>query len=273
MTVTHSNAPASGQGYEGDDQDLKGTIDMNTTAIHPDVQQIFDQLADLPPNSMLLLRPDDVFHQTIHGVYRVGAWAFPTIVQQPDSYAIGTTHPFWTIVRPDGRVTRDAPSGFDEWLATVHSGIAATPNAVVRHGNYLVVSHGVYQIKSVDYTGEAPVYELINFTEEERREQAASDAFLASHPEIRAAQPKWAEGAEVMGAGGGEVNIMFERDLGNVTISQWGTFENGVFAMSEDEPLPTITVERLEAVGNREFIRSVARQMLAAAQLVEEAAA
>ncbi|KQR86733.1 hypothetical protein ASF96_10455 [Microbacterium sp. Leaf179] len=243
---------------------------MNTTAIHGDVQQIFDQLADLPSHSMLLLRSDDAFYQTIRGVYRVGSWAFPTIVQQPDSYVVGTTHPFWTIVGPDGRVTRDVPRGFHEWLATVHSGIAATPNAVVRHGDYLVVSHGVYQIKAVDYTGDEPVYELINFTEEERREQAAGDAFLAAHPEIRLMQPKWADDAEVMGAGGGEVNVMFERDLGNVTISQWGTFENGVFAMSEDEPFPTITVERLEAVGNLDFIRSVALQMLAAAQLVEE---
>ncbi len=76
-----------------------------------------------------------------------------------------------------------------------------------------------------------------------------------------------------MGEGGGEINVMFERDLGNVTISQWGTLEDGVFTMSEDEPVPTITVERLEAVGHLDFIRSVAQQMLDAAALIEDAAA
>lgn len=275
MSATQDKAPASGQGREGDNRpnQEEETINMNATAIHGDVQETFDRLEGLPSNLMLVLRPDDAFYQQIRGSYRVGSWAFPMFVQQPDSYRVGSAHPFWTVIGPDGRVTRDVPRGFDEWLATVHPGLAATPNAVTRHGDYLVVSHGNYQITAVDHTGDEPMYELINFAEEERREKAKSDALVAAHPQIVAAKPKWADKVSVMGEGGGEVNVMFERDLGNVEISQWGTLEDGVFTMSEDEPLPMITVERLESVGHLEYIRSVAQQMLEAATLIEEAAA
>ncbi len=123
-------SPRIRQGREGDNRSNheEETITMNATAIHGDVQETFDRLEGLPSHLMLVLRPDDAFYQEIRGTYRVAPSRLPFFREQPDNYRVGTTHPFWTVIGPDGHVVKmqDVTGGFDAWIATVHPGLAAT---------------------------------------------------------------------------------------------------------------------------------------------------
>lgn len=103
------------------------------------------------------------------------------------------------------------------------------------------------------------------------RDRAEQDAWLAAHPEARAAKPEWADTVCVHEEFDGSFAIAYERTFGHVLLSRWALWESGVVRFPEGTTEPEVVVLLRDDPLTVAQMRELAGNLLAATPMVETA--
>lgn len=246
------------------------TIEAPTTDARESVQDVFDDIERLGGPVQLL--PKHALFQQIPDT------KVKTAAQIDDvEIEIGLGW-FWfaTVLDADGRdVTGIHSEQWDEALGSLSLGarrtVLSTPNAAMRLGEHLVISHGEY-IPIAKVGDDA--YELISRDEWRRRERAARNAFADEHPVILESKPAWADSVDVdaIDEKSGEADIVYGRSFGPVELSRAAVYVDGGMRFDDDTDRPFVTLAKHEDL-TLEEMRELASAIMAAIPVVEEATA
>lgn len=276
--MTNESAHA-GQGVGNDQNPIEQKEDqiVNTIiadagverqGVHPDVQDIFDRLEQIPAGHMLVLDESDPLFQRIPDTKRRTKSVFPMFDPlSPEAHGIGSLHPFWTIIGPDGRDVVDGfPEGFVEWSRSLPLEYFRRPNAVVRFGEFLAVSNGYFEVVGFEHAEDgSTVFELCTLKEAKRRRVAS---IFDAYPQIQVVKPSWADSIEVDGTVD-EFDVIYSREVGAVSVCQFGLWDGDEFVLDSDGP--NVNVDRIEGVVSPAYLRGVAADMVTVAAILDEA--
>lgn len=230
-----------------------------------DVAAALADVDTVPEGHMMTCSPDSPLFQEILATREMKKSQFP------DSVSLDSAQQrFAHVVTPTGDVVYTIP---DEWWAEAKERLGmrafiwweTTPNAIIRVGEYLAISHGSYvAVTEIEVDGE-PGFEFINFDEERRRRKAEESGWLDAHPEVHAAKPSWASSTELLWTHAEDgADIIYEREFGLVTLAADAHYENGDLVLGE----PTARLDERESL-NLEGMRALAAGLAEAIATLE----
>lgn len=266
----HEEAPAD-QG-EGNDQNTNTqegeTIMSNHTLspIHPAIQEVFDDIANLEPGFVVVLGTDNAFYTPIEDVRVRRASEL-----EHDDMEVGDT--IWNVKVYDrageARELVDFPEG---WWEQATAGVRLNTDmehvAARLHGDFLLVGKGQCIVTGIHMVDGERAFEFTSASRFRESILEGKRRYLEARPEIVADRPNWADTSTVVEIHGDEATVSHSRAFGVVTIECYSMYENGVSNNCE-EPVLLLPKEFHEDRAIPALMREVARDLVDAADALE----
>lgn len=262
------NTSTPSEEQETNETQTTAAPEYSATDVGAAMQRLFSEIDACPEGHIVTLNPEDPFFQEILPVRVKPAGE----MQAPEVGELVSLAPLFDAA--GRRVEQPA----DDWWAAAEADVPErvrqhwkhTPNAAIRLGEFLAISHGTYIVAAEREVDGVRVFELINLAEQKRRDRAERDEYLNAHPEILAAKPDWATKVSVDAFDEDGADVIYDRDFGRVELSRGARFESGRVTFDDNTTAPSVFIYEREDL-TVEGMRELASALLAAIPTVEAA--
>ncbi len=278
MTATNEETPdGQVEGFEitttpEQEKEMNNAILTETTDNRETVRDVFAEIHSIGPIVRLL--PAHALFQQVPAVM------FKTAEQLDD--AVIELDLGWyfyaTVLDIDGRaVTTGLPEELWDAYRSSYSPrdrqlFEATPNAALRLGDFLVISHGSYTPVSKTTVDGVDGFEVITLDERRRRERAERAGYADRHQEVRAMCPWWADNTSVEAVDEQGADLIYDFTIGPVSMSLGARHENGRVTYDDESMRPFVSLAKWEALEESDMVDLIGA-LMTALPLVRDAAA